>query len=231
MNVLGYIQTMAKTFETHFTLPTRFKCRYGLRTVRNPKELILLLHGFELTGPGMLARFEKALQKNAILLAPNGPFPVRHVDGDHMSLGFSWYFFEPGHEEFYTPRDLSIRYLKRLISSLGLSYLPKRIIGYSQGGYLGPFVAQELTKVQQLVGISCRFLGDEIRRIPKFRMDAIHGSKDAIVDAKLSVEAFSKLKTRGMSGEFHLLKGLGHRVVPPMLQTLERVLAESSHLI
>ena len=215
----------SKIRETHFVLPARFKCRYGIRRVPRPRELILLLHGYEQTGPGFLARVEKALPRNAIILAPNAPYPVRHCVGNRLSLGFSWYFFEPHHrDDYYVPRDLSIQYLKKLIASLGYSRLPKRIVGYSQGGYISPFVAQELSRVKQIVGINCRFLADEFRGKPRFRMDAIHGAKDKIVDAKLSEKAFAAFKARGVTGEFHIMKGLGHRVVPAIQRELGRIL-------
>jgi predicted esterase len=192
---------------------------YVLRRPENPRSLVILLHGYRLTGDFIYKQFSPGLPEDAVVLAPNGPYPVpdRKPDGSFRA-GFSWYFFNPATpDRYFIDMENSIRLLEGMVNQLGLGDLPKTIVGYSQGGYLAPFVAARLSRVEQVVGVASEFLYEEMKGSlphwpPSYRMDSIHGERDEVVSFESSKENHSRLSADGVRGEFKALKDVGHLI-------------------
>jgi predicted esterase len=170
---------------------------YLLRKPEAPRELVLLLHGYSQTGAKIFSKLESACPRDAAVLAVNGPFltPIRTDSG--YSSGYSWYFYNPLTDEYAVDMQTGVEYLAGLVAQLKLDALPLRVVGFSQGGYLG---------------IGCEFLRDEIDFDVAFRMDAIHGAQDEVVSAASAEAGFRRMQERGVRGEWHLLPGTGHRI-------------------
>jgi predicted esterase len=85
-------------------------------------------------------------------------------------------------------------------------------VGFSQGGYLAPFVALNLTNVIQVVGIGAGYLNEELDQTPTFRWDGIHGDQDTVVQCPNARESHAQLAEKGIAGEFRVLPGVGHEL-------------------
>src|SRR4051794_31786006 len=113
---------------------------YLYREASQPRELVILLHGFQQSGKHMADKLAGCFSEQVSILAPNAPFPLpeRKPDGSYR-VGFSWYFYNAPMDEYYIDMSVALEYLQGLVLKLGLEKLPKRIVGFSQGGYLAPF--------------------------------------------------------------------------------------------
>lgn len=217
------------------SVPANLVFDYELRKAPNdaPRELIILLHGFAESGKRIYDKLISSLPETSAVLAPNGPFPmaIRMPEGSKelFKLVYSWYFYDPGKKEYFIDMAIALQFLKSGIEKLGYKELPKRVIGFSQGGYLAPIAAQHLGKVTQVVGLACEYLSDEIS-MPldaplDFRVDGIHGKRDetvSVASAKLSHE--SLLKTRKADGRFCELPETTHKIDDEMRKMLKRII-------
>jgi predicted esterase len=188
------------------------------------KELILFLHGYSQKGSTLLRNLADACPKGAKILAPNGPFPIPRKTDTGMKVGYSWYFYDPSQDEYLVDMRTSVKFLCSAIESLGLAGVPKRIVGFSQGGYLAPFVGHAMKNVKQVVGISSGYLIDELPVQLAFRWDGIHGDKDEVVECDGAKRNHSKLASLGILGDFSVLNGVGHELNPEVVTTLKKVL-------
>lgn len=189
---------------------------YELResSVESPRELILLLHGFAESGARILRKLEPALPKEALIIAPNATFPMAHRNEDKgYVLTYSWYFYDPQSQEYIVDMRVALEHVRRGIAALGYSSLPKRIIGFSQGGYLAPFIAKELGNVTQVIGIACEFLHEELGGQFGWRLDHVHGAEDNTVEAKGASSSYDEFRKKfGLNGEQRLLATSGHKI-------------------
>jgi predicted esterase len=193
-------------------------------TDKEPQEAILFLHGYEQKGQTLIQKLAKACPPDAKLIAPNGPFPIPRRTETGFKVGYSWYFYDPFQDEYLVDMKTSIQALTSVVDALRLAETPKRIIGFSQGGYLAPFVALALKNVKQVVGISCGYPIDELPSSVNFRWDGIHGKKDEIVDPEGSKRDHFRLEQLGIAGTYTLLENVGHELNDEVADTLRKVL-------
>jgi predicted esterase len=214
----NYFGTMGhKKTKNRLKVPGYWIADYLLSQPEHPKELILLLHGYTESGQKIFDRLEKYLPDSAAVLAPCGLFPIpQRIGGDtqkvEYEMGYSWYFYNFHTDQYVIDMEPAIQYLVGLVHELKLMHLPLRIIGFSQGGYLAPFVGLSLSETIQVIGISCRFLEDELPRIPLFRLDAIHGEQDTVIECGPAQESHRRLIQKGAHGKFISLPNVAHRL-------------------
>lgn len=220
------MQTDQKSLQKVLVLSGKFTARYIYNPAAKNAPVFILLHGYSQTGEVFLKKLASILPEGAGVLAPNGPFPVPESDGKGYRLGFSWYFYEPKVDEYYIDMELGRNYVASLIESLGLNESAKIIVGYSQGGYIAPFVAAKLKNVRQVLGINCQFLDEEMPEILPCPMDQVQGSEDQIVTPENSKKSFEKLVARGMKGTFVEVKGASHGLTPPLLEEVSKLLKQ-----
>lgn len=189
----------------------------------DPQELILLLHGYAQNGNKILRELEPIFPKNALVLAPNGLFPMPYKTEKGFKVSYSWYFYDSLKEDYFITPDLSVEFLKKGIEQLGLSALPKRIIGFSQGGYLAPFAALALKNITQVVGIGCEYLTAELPASLPFRVDAIHGEQDDVVPFELGKTSHAELCRKAGFGEFHSVPQSGHKIDESIKEVLGKI--------
>ncbi len=187
--------------------------------------LIICLHGYGQSAEDFFKLIEPAIPQNATLLIPNGPYPLPGKARTIESLGFAWYFYDSKSKEYYVPYKIPANLIKDLINSLDLAYRKKIIIGYSQGGYLAPFLAQELNMVEKVICLNSSFRPDLMKKTEsEFLVHAINGEDDDMVnpiEAKKKHEGLAKL---GRCGEFNLIKDTNHRINKDMLVKLKAYL-------
>ena len=169
----------------------------------------LLLHGFGQRAKRLYRQWGQLFNPNDCLVIPNAPFPMpkKKTDSktgkDYYQIPRAWYFYNNLKDEFLIDYEFPSELLARFIQDIGLVDNPLCIIGYSQGGYLAPFVATKLTQTKHVIGINCRYREDLLPAKLRFRLDAFHAQKDTQVDYKKSFTSFELLKSRSLAGEFY----------------------------
>lgn len=225
---------MSKLHSARIEVPGTLISDYVYREVPDAQELILILHGYSLSGEIMMNKLEPLCPESSAVLAPNAPFPIpeRKAAGGYR-IGFSWYFYDPTTDEYYIDMKVALEFLEVMVQKLGLSHLPKRVIGFSQGGYLAPFAALQLGNVRQIVGIASEYLPQEIDEVLRssgrswklpFRVDAVHGEQDDVVSPVNARKAHQEMLACGARGEFVGLEGEGHRLSPGVLKAVSEML-------
>jgi predicted esterase len=198
--------------------------------------VFLLLHGFNERAKRIARITQDIIPKRMATLAPNAPFPlpqkVRSEQGDFYKIGFAWYFFDDIKEEFYIDYDLPVAWLKSLLEALDLLEREIIVIGYSQGGYLAPFIAQALPNCIGAIGIHCRFRDDMLSLTPpRYPLYTLHAELDDKVDTSRSRQSAQTLIDRGYRLSSTVISDETHEIGPKTLQELDKIIQSlTAHL-
>lgn len=191
----------------------------------NDGPLYICLHGYTQSGASFFKSIESVIPKNANILAPCGPFPLPSKARTAETLGYAWYFYDSQTDEYYISYSVPADLISQLVHSLGYQDKEKIIIGYSQGGYLAPFLAQELKQVKSVICINSSFRVDKMKVVEeKFLVHAINGADDDIVDPIQAQKNHEKLEDLQRRGDFHLVKDSNHRINKDILAILKTYL-------
>lgn len=183
-----------------------------IRRVEKPQEVILLLHGLGERGKRIYRKLLPYLPKNALVLAPNAPFPIpRHKEG-RMDFGHSWYFYDKFERKYFINQDLAKYWLRDLLKLENPQGLPVTIIGFSQGGYLAPLAGLEIKETKLIIGLGCEFRTSLIQEKLPFPMHAIHGEKDEVITPASALGEIKKLKNLGINVEWHTVSDAAHEI-------------------
>ncbi|CAM2068910.1 Abhydrolase-2 domain-containing protein [Sulfidibacter corallicola] len=186
-------------------------------------EILILLHGFGQRGAVIQTKLQPFLKNmEAMRIAPDAPFPIPEKTAGGFRLGFTWYFFDPKTGIYHVDMQQAVTQVSALVRAMDWWHRPKRVIGYSQGGYLAPFVGLALERVTQVIGINCRFRAESLTGKLPFRLDAVHGARDLMVDPKRAASCHGEILERGNEGEFHLVEGAGHGIGDDIGRAVER---------
>jgi predicted esterase len=175
--------------------------------------LVIALHGFQDNAASMLKRIGWLDQDLPFqLLAVNGPFPVPVWSKEELKEAYSWYFRDRDRGiKLVTPETTAVR-LGQFLKDLNLRKTRKVIFGFSQGGYLAPYLTEQTENVAGIVGTGCGYDKDAYRKIQRLPVLAIHGAKDRRVDLSRSRSEHEFLLKEGFTGEFIEVADLEHRV-------------------
>ena len=184
--------------------------RYQIREVPRPSRSVILLHGFGQTGSEILAKLTETLAEDDFALAPDAPFPFPQREAGSLGEGFAWYFFDPVTNRYLNSMDAALEYLAAWYEQAVPRELPIAIAGYSQGGYLAPFLGLRLPRVERVTGINCRFRSEALPARLPFRLDAVHGSDDKLVDMERARACHGAIMAEGNAGCFQSVAGAGH---------------------
>lgn len=203
-------------------------------------DVILLLHGYGESSEYFFEKLKSTLQlaydsnnwgdpqvgraTSSIIVVPNGPFfvPIQTAKGHRK--GYSWYFYDSKTDEYIVDMTAAVNYIDEILKLENLKEKSLKIIGYSQGGYLAPFIGLAQKQTREVIGMSCKFLVDEFESTPTFRMTAIHGSRDEVVEFKGAEESIDKLKSKDVHAELLKVADGGHRLESQHLKVLQRTL-------
>jgi len=192
--------------------------------MQGTKHLFILLHGHLETADIIYKKIWPLLPAGSTILAPNGMFPIPQTSPTMNILKFSWYFYDHFSKKYFIFYDRPAMFIKNLITNLKLNSYKKTIIGYSQGGYLAPFVGELLENVQQVIGIGCNFKYEYLKLPCNFQIDGIHGDEDKIVDFQNALASHQQLVKHGCRGTFFEVPGAGHRLKGPLLKIIEKTI-------
>lgn len=177
------------------------------RRPENPQEIILLLHGLGERGKRIFRKLLPYLPSDALILAPNAPFPLPRNKEGRLDFGHSWYFYDKFEKKYFITQDLAKFWLRDLLQIENPAKLPVTIIGFSQGGYLAPLAGNEIQETKLIIGLACEFRTTLISRAPSFPLVAIHGSEDEIVTLESAKREISLLSDINVPVELHVVPG------------------------
>ena len=184
----------------------------------DPKQLIILLHGYGSNGNDLisLAPFWHQALHDALFLAPNGP---ERLPG--MAAGYQWWDL--------SRRDRASRaagvaraapvldaYIDQQLGRYGLTEDKLVLVGFSQGTMMALHVGPRRERqIAGIVGYS-GLLADtgSLARDPHTKPPIllIHGSADDVVSIASYHEAKNELDGLGFDVSGHVSQGLGHSV-------------------
>lgn len=203
--------------------PLCFEHNYYSLVKGAPKRIFLILHGYLLDGEFIFNQFKDSIPDNSLLIAPNGPFPVPVKKRENFTVKYAWYFFDPGTKNYYINFEPAARFLKELLKNH--PDLPVTVIGYSQGGYLSPKVAEIVSAVDSVVGLCCTFRNNRFKQREDVSYFQINSSIDAIVEIENSLKEFNKLEDN--SGKFITLDNATHRISQEHKHALKELLKKN----
>jgi len=206
------------------SLNLEYNAQFSLRTPQDSKGVILLLHGYLQDGETLFKLLQNYLPQDWTVIAPNAPLPLAHKYGNRLKLAYTWYLYDPPNDHYLLDMNFACSYLKSFLSGQVPAGHPLKVIGYSQGGYLAPFAALNLDNVVQVIGLNCRFRSEAISSALPFRLDALHGEDDPMVDPARAKKCHEDILAIGTCGEFRFVPNTGHRITPSLGTSLREVL-------
>ena len=194
------------------------------RKVTDPSEVILLLHGLGERGKRIFRKLLPYLPEDALIIAPNAPFPIPRNKEGRMDFGHSWYFYDKFEKKYVVTQDLAKYWLRDLLEKENPDSLPVTIIGFSQGGYLAPLAGKEIRETKLIIGLACEFRTTLIHGPLPFPLHAVHGEEDEIVTMESALNEIESLKSIGVEVDFHSVKNARHEITPEMGKVVETIL-------
>lgn len=191
------------------------------RTVDKPDQVILLLHGLQERGLRIYRKLIRQLPDNALILAPNAPFPFPREKDGRTEYGFAWYLYDRATKSYYLDQKLAVSWLTELLTSKNLNHLPLTIIGFSQGGYLAPMVGHALPQTKLVIGLSCEFRENLVAKDIAVPLVGLHGENDLVVNREHSRAEAEKLKVR-----WEIIPDTAHEISERMAERVRELLEE-----
>jgi predicted esterase len=218
------VKNLQTTQEEKWQFTSYAELQGVVRRVENPKEVYLLLHGLAERGKRIFRKLLPYLPEDALVIAPNGPFPLPRQKEGRISYGHSWYFYDKYERTYFLNQDLAKYWLRDLLKTENPRSLPLTIIGFSQGGYLAPLVGEVIPETKLVIGLACEFRTTLIQSQLSFPLVAIHGDKDDIISIDSAKSEAEKLKEIGITTEFHTVANTTHEITSDMGKTVTVVL-------
>lgn len=197
-----------------------------VRRTDSPKEVILLLHGLGERGKRIYRKLLPHLPENALIVAPNAPFPIPRNKEGRLDFGHSWYFYDKFEQSYFINQDLAKFWLRDLLKIENPNSLPVTIIGFSQGGYLAPLVGNEVPETKLVVGLACEFRNTLIHAKPAFPLVAVHGDKDEIIKLEMALGEIEKLKEIDIKVDLQIVPNSGHEITSEMGKAVGKILEQ-----
>ncbi len=194
------------------------------RPVANPEQVVLLLHGLHERGLRIYRKLARYLPENALILAPNAPFPLPREKEGRTEYGFCWYFYDRNSKSYFLNQELAVSWLKNFLESKNVSHLPLTIIGFSQGGYLAPMLGHALPSTRLVLGLGCEFRDNLVSEEIQFPLIGLHGDKDLVVNIHHSRADAEKLKAKNLPVSWEEIPNTGHEISDRMGMRVKSIL-------
>lgn len=190
-------------------IPARLPISYRHIGALKPKLLTIFLHGYADHGGSFTRRlfpdgYPNDFQEIAALI-PNGLYPVPIKSEDGWREAYAWYFYDDAKQKMVISPDAAVTGIQTLINEHGYADVPKVLIGFSQGGFLAPYLANHLDHVVSIIGIGTSFRADyflplksRFANLPT--VHAIHGTKDDVFPIEQTMTSYLKVAELGFPG-------------------------------
>lgn len=205
-------------------IPIEYEHEVYIHENINAKKLYVLLHGFSQTGEFIFKKLKDYLPGNSMIISPNGPFLYPISKNDQYIARYAWYFYDSKVDNFYINYVPGANYVANIIKKFNSNNLPVVIIGYSQGGYLAPKLAEIDQNIESVIGMGCKFKLSRFKFNPNVSYHQIHAKDDEVVIYKYVLEEFERLKSLGNDGNFISLDNSTHRLDQNYLESLKNLL-------
>ena len=200
-------ELLKQTLDVTAELPISF---YFEKNKSPDKKLLIFLHGYTDSAASFLKRAYDGSGLDYDCLAPNGPFPVPVSTEKGYKEAYSWYFEDHSIGRTIIPKEVTIKILVSLIYKLGLEKHRKTIVGFSQGGFLAPKLAEQLLHVDKIIGIGSDYRKDLYENIKNIKVFGIHGVLDSVVPYQKSFDHYHERAFQG--GEFSSIPNMDHKI-------------------
>ncbi len=220
------MKTLQDTVTEHWQFTSFAQLEGVVRRVADPSEVILLLHGLGERGKRIFRKLLPYLPASALVIAPNGPFPLQRQKEGRLDFGHSWYFYDKFEQKYFINQDLAKFWLRDLLKIENPKSLPVTIIGFSQGGYLAPLAGIEIKETKLIIGLACEFRTTLIPHKLPFPLVAVHGQNDTVVTPTAAQSEIEKLKPLGINVEWHSVPDAGHEITPDMGKLVGKILEQ-----
>jgi predicted esterase len=180
--------------------------------------LVVALHGYGMDEDLFSTLLQKLFDRSYRFLLPRGPFPGRF--GLDVENGASWYEYDGDQERFRAELGRLEREIPALVEDVereqGLAPRSRYLLGFSQGGYGGSWVA--LRRPDLFAGmivsgarVKTEWLGEEMRAASArgFRALLCHGTRDRSVKPEAAERTRADLAAAGVDVE-HRTFDAGH---------------------
>lgn len=196
--------------------------------------LLVALHGYGMDEDFFAVLLQKLFPRPMRVLLPRGPFPADM--GLRVAHGASWYHYDGNQERFRAELVRVERELLALLDEVeagqGLRPRARHILGFSQGGYCGAWVAvRNPDRFRGLIVSGARvkteFLEDAMPAAAAagFRALLCHGERDRSVTMDAAVRSRDGLAAAGIDTElrtFDAGHSLGRAQVRVIAEWLDR---------
>ena len=187
--------------------------------------LVLALHGLGMTADSFAGVLHALLDVDAAFLLPTAPLPVENA-------GTSWYAYDGNQERFAVELERVERQVLGVLASAesecNLSPRARVLLGFSQGGYCGAFVALRHPDTFAGMVISGARVKTEILEAPMreaaahgFRVLLCHGERDRAVGIDAAHRSRDALLAAGVETTLRTFGG-GHGIGPEQLRVIRR---------
>lgn len=193
--------------EYSVTLPMKY-----IYLNKNTDTVVLMLHGYFDKASAFMRRAFGSEDLPFSILAPNAPFPVPELKQHEVREGYSWYFYNYISQTMVLSPEAGVCMISNLVHDLKLDRKKIVILGFSQGGFLSPLVAQRLPHVRKVISVGAAYRDDFWQSPFNYTVDAIHGTDDLVVSHERAQKTFQEIVAKGVSGKFYSIKDLGHTI-------------------
>ena len=192
---------------------------------KESSNVLLILHGYGQNSQIIKESLSDILMENDYhIIIPNGPFPIPKVRDENVLYRFAWYFFNRFEKNYFIDFSVPKNLLKTLLNKIA----PNKnitVIGYSQGGYLAPFVGEVEKSIEKVIGINCKFRDDMIDDNLNFELHHIHDKNDQIVEYEPALESFKRMESKlSTKSTHHSINSKGHALSDEIIETLKTLL-------
>lgn len=201
-------------------VPAELPMSYRHWRPANLEHLAIFLHGYADHGGSFLRRLFPQGWPDRLsqvgLLAPNGLFPVPVKTEDGWREAYSWYFFDEAKKRMLISPDIAVTGIQMLLEKHGLADVPKTVVGFSQGGFLAPYLSSRIQGVRRIVAVGSGFRQDFYEALPDKQIEliAVHGDHDEVFPIESARSSHRKILDLGFSGEFFPVAGVRHIASP-----------------
>lgn len=201
---------VSKSLDLEFNL--KMTNTIQVKTKGVPKRIFLCLHGYLLDGAYMVKEFSDMLGDDCLIISPNGPYLVPVKKGEEYFPKYSWYFFDPIKKNYYINYDPAADFLGQVLRHFNTHDLPVSILGYSQGGYLAPRVANYDKNIDQVISLASVYRPDRFEIEPHVEYNQINSKSDLVVDYKDAQEESLEMLKKTKKYCLTLIEASGHRI-------------------
>jgi phospholipase/carboxylesterase len=196
--------------------------------------LVLCLHGMGMDEDSFALLVQGLQRLPARLLVPRGPYPVE-LRGEGR-IGASWYAYDGDQDRFHRELERTEGIVLGLLADVeaaqGLRPRARVLLGFSQGGYCGAYIAVRNARLFGGMIISgarvkTELLGEAMSDAAArgFAALLLHGERDASVSPDASARGRDALRDAGIDVEHHVLDAghsLGRRQIELIREWMAR---------